>query len=346
MKKTVILLFLTLFTVIPVHAMDITAPTAPDTIAQYIPEEDESFSEGLYLIIKDAIYAAAPDLKEAVPVCIGVIAASITSSYAHIMSKRASQLINLVITLVISGLLLRSTNSMIRLGIQTVTQLIEYGKLLLPVMTAALAAQGASTTSASLFAITSAFLNLMAVISTRIMIPLLSALIAIFIGATVISGSFLHDLQKLIKWMMTWTLKLSTYIFTGFLGITRAINGTVDASAIKATKLALSGIIPVVGNVISDASESVLLSAGILKNSAGVYGMLVIISMLILPFFKIGVHYILLKLTAGICKIFASKEVVTLIQNFTSAMGYALALLATVSILLLLSTVCFMKGIS
>lgn len=346
MKKAVILLIILLLTVLPVRAMDITAPPAPGHIEKYIPEETGSFMDGVWRILRDAIFTLDPQLKEAVSVCVAIIAAVMVSSYISAMSEKTHQITNLITTLVICGLLLRSTDSFIKLGIQTVNEIIAYGKLLLPVMTTGLAAQGAASTSTALFTITSVFLNILSVIAARIMIPFLYIYIALFVCGCVTNTPAIANLQKLMKWGMTWTLKLVTYAFTGFLGITKALSGTVDASAIKAAKLALSGMIPVVGNVISDASESVLLSAGILKNTAGVYGMLVVLSLLVNPFFQIGVHYAVLKLTGGICGLFGSKETVALLQNFAAAMGYILALLGTVSILLLLSTVCFMKGIS
>ena len=63
------------------------------------------------------------------------------------------------------------------------------------------------------------------------------------------------------------------------------------------------------------------------------------------PFLKIGMQYILLKLTAAICYGFGTKKVVDVIQNFTVAMGLVLAMTGTVCLLQLISTVCFMKGV-
>ena len=136
------------------------------------------------------------------------------------------------------------------------------------------------------------------------------------------------------------------YVFTGYVAITGVVNGTVDASAVKATKLALSGAVPVVGSILSDASETVLISAAFVKNSAGITGLFAILSLWIGPFLQIGVQYVFLKLTAGLCGVFGDTKASDLVKDFSSALGFLLAAVGTMCLLLLISTFCFMRGIS
>ena len=143
---------------------------------------------------------------------------------------------------------------------------------------------------------------------------------------------------------MTWFLKIILYIFTGYMGITGVVSGTVDAAAVKATKLTISGMVPVVGGILSDASEAVIVGAGVMKSAAGVYGLLAMIAIWISPFLQIGLQYLLLKATAAVCAAFGEKRVTELVQCFSSAMGLLLAMTAVVCVLLMISTVCFMKG--
>ena len=96
----------------------------------------------------------------------------------------------------------------------------------------------------------------------------------------------------------------------------------------------------------SDASEAVLVGAAAVKNAAGIYGILAIACIFLGPFLKIGIHYLLLKLTAAVCGIFAQKQTTDLIVDFSSAMGFLLAMTGSVCLLLMISTVCFMKGVT
>lgn len=345
MKKFILCLLLILSTVTSVSAMDYTAPEAPGGAQQYMPEQTESFSEGLWHIIKEAISELQPDLAEGAEVCLSLIASvllvSILKSFTGV-SKRTAELVAILFT---SALLVRSTNSMIHLGIETIQDISEYGKLLLPVMTAALAAQGGTTSSAALYSGTTIFSTVLSAAAAKLIIPMIYIFLTLCISYRAIGEEILKNLCNFVKWLITWSIKILLYVFTGYLGVTGVVSGVTDAAALKATKLTISGAVPVVGNIISDASESILVSMGVIKGAAGIYGLLAILAIWIGPFMKIGVQYLLLKFTAAVCGALETKEAVGLIGDFSGIMGFLLAMTGTVCLLLLVSIVCFLKGV-
>ena len=95
--------------------------------------------------------------------------------------------------------------------------------------------------------------------------------------------------------------------------------------------------------MISDASETLLASAGILKNSVGIFGMLAVLAICLLPFLKVGIHYLLLKLTAAVSGTVGHPAHVSLIRHFSTAMGYLLGMCGACGLLMLISSVCFLK---
>lgn len=344
MKKLIIVIFLLIVTATPVCASDMEAPEAPDSAQEYIQGNTESFADGLWYIFKQAVAHFQPSLAEAAHIAVTSIAVILLSAILRGFSGSSKQVVDLVATLCIASALVSSTNSMIHLGIATVEELSEYGKLLLPIMTAALAAQGGITASTSLYAGTAIFNTVLTVAIAKIIVPMVYIYMVLCIGYSAIGEDLLKTLRDFIKWLITWSIKITLYIFTGYLSITGVISGTTDAATLKATKLAMSGAVPVVGNIISDASETVLVSAGIVKNSAGIYGLLAIIAIWVGPFVKIGVQYLLLKLVSAICTTIGSKTTVGLINDFASIMGLLVAMTGTVCLLLFVSTVCYLKG--
>ena len=82
-----------------------------------------------------------------------------------------------------------------------------------------------------------------------------------------------------------------------------------------------------------------------MKNAAGIYGIVAVLAIFLEPFLRIGMHYLMLKLTAAVTAIFGCKEMTDLIGSFSEAMGFLLAMTGSVCILLLISTVCFLKGV-
>lgn len=345
MKKILILILCILLFAAPVSAMEFSAPTVSGEAYTYMPEKSSSFGEDLWYIVKRALTQLTPSISDAIRICVSVFIIVMLISLLKGMPGMPSNAVDLAGTIAVSTTLLLPSNALITLGVQTVESLSEYGKLLLPVMTAAMAAEGGTASSAALYTGTVVFDAILITGITKFLVPVLYAFLALSIAKAAIDEQILGDLQAFFKWLVTWLLKTSIYLITGYLGITGVVSGSVDAAALKATKLAVSSAVPVVGKIISDASETILVSAGVMKNAAGTYGLLAILATWIGPFLKIGIQYLMLKLTGAICAVFGCKRIVSLMESFCATMGLLVAATGTVCLLILISTVCFMKGV-
>ena len=343
MRKLGILIMLLFALAVPVSAEEFAPPEIHNP---YMPSEVESFSDGLWYIVKTAVHNLVPEIQNASSVCLSVIAIAILIALVHSAFPFDKKIVSVVCVISVAVLLFRSSDTFIQLGIKTVRELSDYGKLLLPVMTTALAASGGATSSAALYTGTAMFNTFLTSTLNRVIVPLIYVYLCVSVGYSVAKETLLEKVKKFIKWLIQWGLKIAIYIFTGYLGITGVVSGTVDASALKATKLAMAGFVPVVGGVISDASETILLSAQLMKNATGVYGGLAILAIWIGPFMQIGIQYLLLKMTGILCSAFHSEEIAAIIEDFTVALGFVLGMIVTICVLHLISTVCFMKGVS
>lgn len=346
MKKVLLIAVLLFSLAMPANAADITAPPAPDAAQNLMPPEQESFGEGLWYVLKSAIQMLEPDIAQAGRTCLAVVAVVLLTSLLGSFPGRTKSVTELTCAVALGSMLLRSTSSMISTAVSTIQELSAYGKLLLPVMTTAMAAQGGITTSAALYTGTAVFDSILSSLIESMLIPMVYVFIALATANSALGEDLLKKIRDFVKWLISWCLKIILYIFTGYLGITGVISGTADQAALKAAKLTISGAVPVVGGILSDASETILVSAGMVKNAAGIYGVLAILAIAIGPFLKIGVEYLMLKLTAAVCGVFASKRTSELIQDISGAMGLLLAMTGTVCMLLLISTVCMLKGVS
>lgn len=345
MRRLLILIGLLALLTVPVKAEQWEPPEAPPEAEEYMPEDTQSFSEGLWYVIKAGIKTLEPSLAEAGKACLSVMVVVLLLSLLEVYTGKLPPVTPLAGAVMVGLTLLAPSRSLIGLGTDTVRQLSEYGKLLLPVMSAALAAQGGVTASASLYAGTVLFDAILGSLVVKLIVPLLYVYLCLSIAAGGIGQQVLTTFKDFIKWLMTWTLKTILYVFTGYMGITGVVSGVTDAAAMKAAKLTISGMVPVVGGILSDASEAVLVSAGVMKNAAGVYGLIAIAAIWIGPFLRIGVQYLLLKLTTAVCSVMGTRQVCGLLKDFTGAMGILLAMTGAVGLMLLISTVSFMKGI-
>ena len=346
MRRIWMLLLFLLLLAVPANAMEFTAPEAPEQVVDVVEEPADSFGQGLWNVIRYGIGHFDASLRDAMSVCLSAAAAvMVCALLREVSSSTSARAVELACAVAVAGILLEPSASLIQLGTDTARELSEYGKLLIPVMTGAMAAQGGVTASASLYAGTVLFDSLLSQLLTRLMVPMLWIYLAAAIGNSALKESLLGKMRDFIAWSSAWVLKIVLYLFTGYMTVTGVVSGTADAAAIRAAKAAISTAVPVVGSILSDASEAVLVTAGTLGSAAGVYGMLTVLALFTGPFVRLGVQYLLLKGLGALCSAFDSGGAAGLVNDFGAAMGLVLGMVGTQTVLLMISCLCMMKGV-
>lgn len=320
-------------------------PTPPDAAMDLMPEETDSFWEGVWEIVRNSMPHVMPSLSECIGICVSLFAVVLLLSVLQTLPGSTKWTADLAGACACGILLLKSSGSLVTLGAETVRDISEYGKVLLPVMTAMLAGGGGVTTSGALYGGTIFFDALLGAICSGVLLPMIYIFLCLAVAKAALADDSLKKLGDFLKWLMTWSLKLILYVFTGYMSITGVVSGAADAAAVKAAKLTISGMVPVVGSILSDASETILVSAGVVRSAAGIYGLLAAVSVCIQPFFRIGVQYLLLKATGAVCGVFGKQQWIGLIKDFSWCLGLLLAMTGTGCLLLMVSVICFMRGV-
>lgn len=327
---------------LPVSAVDIAAPTVPPDGQAYMPENTTSFSEGLRELLKNVLEGCISGISEALGIGMRILAAVLLVSTLSLWNGNLPA--DLAGALAVGAIMFRNAGTMIGLAKDTVAEMSAYGKLLLPVMTAAMAAQGGVTASTALYMGTAFFDALLGGLLSDFLVPLIYCFLALATAGSVCGEDCLKKLRDFLKNTMGWMLKTILTVFTTYMGITGVVSGTTDAAMLKAAKVTISSVVPVVGGILSDASEAVLVGTGVVKNTAGIYGIFAVLSLFLAPFLRIGTQYLVLKLTASVCGVFGRKTMTGLVEDFACAMGMLLAITGSMCLLLLVSVVCFLKG--
>ena len=78
---------------------------------------------------------------------------------------------------------------------------------------------------------------------------------------------------------------------------------------------------------------------------AAVTALLAVLAVWIGPFLRMGAQYLVWKGATALCGLFAPKRLTGVVSDFSTAMGLLLAMLGTVCLFWLVSTVCFLKGV-
>ncbi|MBQ3355783.1 MAG: stage III sporulation protein AE [Oscillospiraceae bacterium] len=355
MKRVLLLLCMLLFLALPVCAAeeigvdtDILEQALPEEAYELMPEitldDMPDFWSGTKNLLLRALAKTNGSLQSGLRLCAILIGLLTLCAVADMSSvNKFGGAVSAAGALGICAAFVGEFNAMVTMSQNTIQTLSDYSACLLPVLATAAAMSGGMTAAAALHTGTLLFSELLLQLISKLLIPGVFFFLAVATAEAALSSDALKELREFIGWLISKSLRIMLYVFLAFLSLTGVIGGAADAIAVKTTKAAMSGMVPVVGGMISDASETILASASIIKNSIGVFGMIAVLAICILPFLKIGVQYLLLKVTAAISGTVGLKPHVTLLKNFSAAMGYLLAMCGTCSLLLLISGVCFLK---
>lgn len=309
-------------------------------------QDGGDFSEDIGQIVSRAWQDSRPTVVQAAALAGVVIAVVLLcASVAPLSEPDGIHPVSLVGALGITAACSFQLHAMIELGAQTVEKLMNYSTLLLPAMASAAVATGAVNAAGAIYMGTVLFSDILTVLISKLLVPMVYLYIGVAAANCALNNHLLDSIQEFIAWLVSGSLKAILYIYTGYITISGIISGATDAASVKATKLALSGMVPVVGGIISDASETVVAGAAVLKNSVGVFGMLAVLAFCAAPFLRIGVHYLILKATKAVCGTVGRKNHVELVGSLSKAMGFLLGMTGTCALMLLISVVCSLKAV-
>lgn len=81
-------------------------------------------------------------------------------------------------------------------------------------------------------------------------------------------------------------------VFTAFLSVSNLLASSVDRLAVKVGKTVISGAVPVVGGILSDATEAVAAAALTLRGTLGVLGVFSVLALCLVPLLRMAVQYL------------------------------------------------------
>ena len=315
---------------------------AEDLLGQVDASGAEGFSSGVGEILSWMGREAGGILRQrvrgaALVLLAVVLCGAVDGFYQGVDGGKVTVFLPMAGALSVTLLTAGSLDSLMGLGARTIEELSTFSRVLLPTLAAATAASGA-VTSATMQQVTTVFLaDLLISLIHHLLMPLVYLYAGALASAAMLPENRLGALAEALKKVITWILTTVLLAFTVYLSVVRVVSGSADAAALKVAKAAISGVIPVVGSILSEASETVLAGAGMLKNTIGVFGMLGILAACAHPFLQLGVQYLLYKLTAFLAATVGAPSLCKLINGLGGAFGLVLGMTGSCAFLLLIS---------
>ena len=237
-------------------------------------------------------------------------------------------------------------DSLMGLGRETIQRVSQLSRALLPTLAAAEAASG-GITAASVRQVAAVFFSdILLTIIDRVLLPAVYLYIGTAAAGAVLEGEAMERIGDLMKKAIGWVLGGLLALFTTYLTVSGAIAGAADAQAVKAAQSAVSAAVPVVGGILADAAESVLAGAGLLKGMAGTAGTLALLGACLLPFLRLGCHYLLYQGSSLVAAAAGPEKLTKIIARLGDAFALVLAMTGAAAAALMISLLSYMKAVA
>jgi stage III sporulation protein AE len=320
-------------------------PSAAQELLQDREVSDtEDVSASVSKIITNALENGSI-FKTSLALCIQIFAVVLLSAVLRgAGGDLSAQAMTLAGVLAIGAICVGRVSGFFTQASQTVDDMTAFAGFLYGVLASATAATGAVGTSTALYGGTVLLCSLMSRTVQSLFLPGISCYMALMVADSALPDGGLKLAGDTLKQLLTGGLKLCVLAMTAYLSLTGVIRGSADTAAVKAAKLAISTTVPVVGSMIADASETLLVSAGLLRSGAGIFGLLGVLAVSVTPVVSTGTQYLLLKTTAAVSALVGEKELSGLIGGMAGALGLLTALTGACAVLLMVGCVCFMKA--
>ncbi len=304
--------------------------------------EDIDFNQGLAALWDNAVSQLDQILRSAtrsggLVLLICLLCGSV-QAMAEGLGARGG-LVTLAGVLAVSAVAITDASSLIGLGKETISQIESFTTLLIPAITAAATASGSITGAAVRQMATLLACDVMITVINRLLLPLVYLYLAASAVFAATGNEGLKALSKLVSWVVSGLLGLILAVFTAYLAISGAVSSGADAVTVKVTKLAISGVVPVVGSILSDATETILTGASILRNALGVFGALAVLAFCVAPFLRLGVQYLMYKVVAVLSSCLVKGRLGELISCVGTAFGLVLGMTGACALLVMISLV-------
>ena len=329
------------------------AAEVPEELLDALPQEAETLLEDVDMTSVNALADGTASIvkkmgewteavlrqriRNAAAVLLVVVLCGAVNGFSSDTLGKTPPFLNMASGITITLLTAGSLDSLIGLGGETIRQLSDFSKALLPTMAAAVAAGGMVSGAAVQQVSTALCVDMLLNLINGILLPCLYLYIGVLAVGMCLEESRLQSVAALMKRGIVWVLTTALVIFTLYLSVVRIVSGTADGVAVRVTKTVISGAVPVVGGIISEASETLLVGAGVLKNTVGVLGMLAILAVCAYPFLQLGIQYLLYKAAAFLAEIVGTQELCKLIDGLGGAFGLMLGMTGACALLLLVS---------
>ncbi len=287
-----------------------------------------SFFEDYPDIFSGIIALLGGFISAVLPMVVFIVAITILCGFVGTAKDNKGGVGNIVYFVAYSAVVLIVVSSVVDLiGIvgNTLTLIKTQIDIVFPIILTLMVTSGASA-SAGIYQPAVAILSTGIVqIFTMIVMPLFIISFAFSVVSNIAPNTKLDKFVSFFSSLFKWIVGICFTVFLAFMTIQGITAGSFDSVSIRATKMTVSGYVPIVGGYLSQGFDLIMASSVLIKNAVGMSGILLLLGIILSPIIKIVIFSLAIKLASAVTQPVADSR----ISSFLSSIGKSFSMLVS-----------------
>lgn len=222
-------------------------------------------------------------------------------------------------------------------SVYSIRSMSDFMTCLIPVMLTLMASSGQVATAAVYNSFLFTSTQIATSIAGNVLLPLSNIYIAVGIASCVSDNANLKGITDFMKKIINWGIGIVLTLFIGILSLQTVISSSTDTLSKRTLKFAVGSFLPVAGGMLSDAVDTFVSCVNILKSTTGIFGIIVLFFIIIMPIINTAINYFSVKISAFISTFFGNEKTTNLLNIIVDGFGIIMGLTASVSLMFFIS---------
>ncbi len=362
MKKAVVLIFIFIMiaNVLVLNGLaydnseseNLAEKAGADELENEFLEEDElsgdkriNVFEKAFLIIRSTLRDNGASVFKSFGAIIGVILLScVLGAMKFGGSETLDNVCAYISVLAISGVTYSVFYNLFVFVIAAMEALMLTMSSLMPVMASLYIYGGSAAAGAASASSLALFLTVLSTICTRVILPFIQIAFALCLVGAIPGSVNLSSVTTLVKNSATTVM---AFIFT-LLGFTLYLQTTVasagDTFLTRSVRFATGVFVPVIGNMLGDASRTVIASVSIIKGTVGAAGVVMVLSAVLPPLIIVIIYKLMLLVCSMTARALGCERESALLYDLGNVTGVLLALVMGAGAVCIIAMAVFIKA--
>jgi stage III sporulation protein AE len=210
---------------------------------------------------------------------------------------------------------------------------------LLPILVPLLITMGGFTSGGILNPLIAAAITIFNSIIQRFIMPATYVSCIFILVNSLSEKDYVKKLALLIRVAAVSAMGLMVTLFSGLTMMQSIVTKTADGMLAKTAKFSVDNFIPIVGSFAADSLDLILSCTTIIKNGIGIFGLIIILTLLIVPMIKILAVALVFKITAVVIEPIGNKT----ISDCVNEVGNTVITLAIILFLVAMMFIIFLS---